>query len=216
MTNCVLCSGIILCPRCEIKFLKSKIQKLEQQVAFLSESNSESLKIPHHYEEYIKRYVKQFKDISGNIFTEIQDLSRLHFVTITFDPNKFGNYNDSDLEKQYILYVLVKFYKSQEIDNFYGCFEHHKDGRIHTHVILEGYKGKIQETVKRMRKFFTDNPNNKICIDLGVYKKQKSINYITKESTHYYKSIPYEPPKIKDYNLDYDNNDLNYGMIQFT
>jgi len=60
----------------------------------------------------------------------------LYFMTITFDPERFDNliFTTEQQQKDYILASLYEF--KDRINFIYGCFEKHKNGIIHTHMII--------------------------------------------------------------------------------
>lgn len=113
--------------------------------------------------------------------TDKSSLSYLKFITITFDPDKFGSVNEDIREKEYILSVL---YRLKSYYTFiYGCFEYHKSGTVHSHLIMHTSVANMKQM---LRPYFTNNPKNKIVIDVGPAKMPQSITYINKESKDFY------------------------------
>ena len=104
---------------------------------------------------------------------EIEDFTTLQpnhfFVTITFDPNLFGEDNNEEDEMNYILNELMQLIKMKYTNAFYGCFEFQNKGAIHAHVamsVLFSYK----EIYKYLKSRFTVNKMNRNAIDIGLMK----------------------------------------------
>jgi len=82
--------------------------------------------------------------------TTIKDLLKENpmdlFLTLTFDPKKFPNRYDADMCK----FTFLKWKKAQT--RKYGKFdslavaEYHKDGAIHFHLPINGYKGPLVDS----------------------------------------------------------------------
>jgi len=133
--------------------------------------------------------------INPNNETLFFPIETTYFITITFDPDKFSNYNDPNKEEDYILYILAQLYKNENIKNFYGCFEKHKTGKIHSHLIATIYD--ITPFRTSIKKSFTNNMRNLRAVDIGTYKLNKSIDYINKEEEYkkYYSNKNISPIK---------------------
>lgn len=118
------------------------------------------------------------------VFDYESKLSNAYFITITFDPNKFGVKENTDLRKDYILYQLTKLKQKELYTDCYGCFEYHKNGIVHSHLIMiTNYPKEIKQLLKSK---FTDNVHNKVVIQLDKAKFPQAQQYIEKESEHYY------------------------------
>lgn len=104
-----------------------------------------------------------------------------YFMTITFDPKRFDNFHltTSETQKKYILYQLHKH--RYRIVFMYGCFEKHKNGVIHSHIIInpiceDDFK---QHCLNHLKSAFTKNINSRITIDYQLVKSvDKTIEYI--------------------------------------
>lgn len=105
----------------------------------------------------------------------------LHFITITFDPKKFGHEANSEKEERYILYSLYEMKKHNNITDIYGSFEKHKNGRTHAHLLI--FTPKSSPFFKsRLQSMFTDNMNNTKAVDMEVCKNiSKCKAYIDKD-----------------------------------
>lgn len=186
-TECVLCSGTsIACHKCIIANQHKRIVLLEERIRFLEQSNNVLLKVPHWLEQYSLEWIER-STTKENIVIDTSVLSNTYFITITFDPAKFGVANQRDEEETYILSHLANIYRQDWCFRFYGCFEQHKNGTTHAHLIMHtNYRHEIFVYLKRQ---FTDNPRNTHAIDIGMAHQTKSIPYIQKESVNYFKSV---------------------------
>jgi len=111
-------------------------------------------------------YTKRFKEMQDYNYKSC--LSNMYFYTITFDPDRFGGAVYLDSERDYILHKLALLLRDDLIFTGYGCFECHKNGKSHAHVILHTNEPKKVYTV--LKKCFTNNPYNKCAIDYGPAK----------------------------------------------
>lgn len=183
--SCMICHGCIPCNGCTIKELRDHVKRLEEALNFILSISSEQLKLNRHDITDLL----EFDRSNSPMPFEIPDLSspllpHWKFFTLTFDANKFGISNDPESEKNYILHQILTVYKKNLIRRpVYGCFEHHKSGKVHAHFIAFV----IDNTVGiELRKAFTDNPRNKHAVDIGYAKFPNCIKYIEKESTDYF------------------------------
>jgi len=111
----------------------------------------------------------------------MRDNNRMYFMTITFDPKRFDtlDFTSEESQKEYILLQLHKF--KHKINFIYGCFEKHKNGVIHAHVLLNfnDYDIFREREFKKLVSKFTNSKYNKFCIDLQpVQNLDNVINYI--------------------------------------
>lgn len=116
-----------------------------------------------------------------------EEYGRHLFITLTFDPNRFGDCNEPEEEQLYLLYLINQAYEKELLlPTVYGCFEKHKNGSIHTHFICTVKYASIHTTT--LKKFFkarlTDNPYNRNAVDVGNYRFKKSIEYINKNQDY--------------------------------
>ncbi|WP_445780472.1 hypothetical protein, partial [Shewanella sp.] len=104
--HCAICSGSSLCFKCQIKELKSIV---ESQAIELRHWKGESCKLLQCKKDY-----RNFFEISANCLLPnyIGENTEYKFITITFDPSKFGLYNNRQDEQNYILKHLLKIIKA--------------------------------------------------------------------------------------------------------
>jgi len=105
----------------------------------------------------------------------------LYFMTITFDPERFDNliFTTEQQQKDYILSSLYEF--KDRINFIYGCFEKHKNGIIHTHMIINfnDYQEFKENYFNKLKSKFTRNLRNKYTIDIEAVKAlDKVLQYI--------------------------------------
>ncbi len=109
------------------------------------------------------------------------------FLTITFDPNKFGYFNMREDEQNYIFYKLKLSIKDQLITQLTGCFEYQKrTGTTHAHMIIRTDKTP-SEIEDYFRPHFTNDKKNKYAIKSYYLEQEKCEAYLQKESMEYYK-----------------------------
>lgn len=182
MIHCIICSQTSQCFKCQIAQLKQENADLRKELARFHSITNEKLQLKYWQQQEITNTFIQSKT---KIPFEYKDkLSNAYFITITFDPNKFGVEQLDDERKQYILYSLYKCIKSEMITELYGSFEYHKNGLIHSHAIaITGYH---KELYDKLQPLYTDNSHNKYAIQIGKAKHPQAQQYIEKESTHYY------------------------------
>lgn len=180
---CVICRNSTQCFRCEIKELKQQILDLKSKIIKYESDCSEQLAL-HYYNKVEIRKTFSEKQMKF-VFDYENKLSNAYFITITFDPNKFGVKELTDMRKDYILHQLTKLYQKEMYSDCYGCFEHHKNGIIHSHLIMiTAFPKEVRAYLKSK---FTDNVHNKVVIQLDKAKYPQAAEYIEKESVHYYK-----------------------------
>lgn len=187
MKECPICFGsTILCSKCEIISLKLEIEQLKAKYAKYDEERLNALKLPPYAEYEIKLRIKQSKTPIVTDFTDITpQIQQLMFTTVTFDPLKFGIQSYEEQRKNYILHHFKHLVdKTDIIEYFYGSFEYHSSGIIHAHMVVKTqYSSKFIDT--SLRHLFTDNTRNKRAVITYPFKKT-AIEYINKESTHYF------------------------------
>ena len=158
-----------------IKQLMEENRQLKQQIAYITGQTSEALEL-EYYEKHLV-----YKHIKRNIKPKIPPYEpnrHFKFITLTFDPTKFGINNDNEKEKLYILHKLAAIIKMDMATVLYGCFEYQQIGSTHAHILLgTNYDHLVQPALK---KAFTDNPRNKNAVDYK-YARKTAIEYINKE-----------------------------------
>lgn len=179
--HCAICSGSSSCFSCQIKELKSII---ESQAIELRYWKGESCKLLQCKKDY-----RTFFEISTNFLplNYIGETSDYKFITITFDPKKFGLYNVRSDEQNYILKQLLKLIKANKVKTLAGCFEYQKNGTTHAHLLARVTCSNT-DIEDYLRPKFTDDPKNKYAIKCEDPNSFKNIeNYLQKESVEYYR-----------------------------
>lgn len=213
---CVICNtDINRCSKCEIKYLRRLLRERDEVIQFLTNGNSEALKTEQIDELKVNKWIKQqwktAEEGAPRGHLMVEELSNMWFITITFDPSKFGAVNDKDLEKNYILCSIVQLIRKFSIFYVYGSFEFQKNGAIHSHLILRS--GEIIDIIKHLKKCFTNNPRNNKAIDYGPAKQKQSIDYINKfkdkgtvyEKKHFYSFNGFQPIGPSDSNVEFSH-----------
>lgn len=118
------------------------------------------------------------------------DLSHLYFITITFSPKRFYQHTEKQY-KDYILYHLIRLRQLNLAFDYYGCFELHRSGVVHSHLIIRAYQ--IDEVRKYLNKQFNHDARNRKCIDIQPVTTNRVLDYINKaddkrkdRSNHFY------------------------------
>lgn len=221
MSTCAVCnSSNIQCWKCERISLKFKIAQLQNELAKFYSADIEKLSV-----EYYERQISQdYLTVQSPIpikYDYHNDLSTSHFVTITFDPARFGLQPFESERKDYIIHKLYRLFDKNLVKKCYGSFERHKNGIIHSHLIINAQQEDIKKIKQLLKSYFTDNPYNKIVVDIGPAKYPQAMEYIEKESDDYYMIIPkdntnrkYKHKKLTQYGQQEvsDENPLDYGL----
>lgn len=109
------------------------------------------------------------------------DKTATKFYTITFSSKRFFAHTDQQYI-DYIYYQLHHLYSTELASFIYGCFEHHKSGIIHAHVIITSYQHDMVN--KYLNQKFNHDARNRFCIDSSYVKsEEKVLNYIYKKDT---------------------------------
>lgn len=216
MSTCAVCVNTSPCFRCEIKSLKKLVEQQSIELRYWKGESSKLLQLKKDYRTFFETS-NNFQNLSY-----VGDNIDYKFLTITFDPKKFGLYNVNSDEQNYILKQLLRLIKAGKIKSLSGCFEYQKNGTTHAHLIcrISTNNKDIEDTLKP---YFTDDPKNKYAIKCEDPNSIANITkYITKESTEYYRydtSLPLdidpinyeEPQKEKQEN---SSNDLTIKKIK--
>ena len=100
--ECVVCSGTsIACHKCIIGDQRKRITLLEEN-KILEQSNNVLLKVPHWLEQYSLEWIQR-STTKENIVIDPAVVTNTYFITITFDPSKFGVANQRDEERDLYL-----------------------------------------------------------------------------------------------------------------
>jgi len=171
--------------------LEQEIKRLNLKVASLTK-----LSECKSYQEILSSYeIRLLGSRMQNIcvmsgpFQEDSSLSinktNMKFYTITFSPKRFYEHTD----QQYIDYIYFHIYQlfSDKLLTYaYGCFEHHKSGVIHCHVIITSYQHDLVN--KYLNQKFNHDARNRKCIDSSFIKSyENTVNYINKESSEFFR-----------------------------
>lgn len=168
--KCVVCQN-----ESEIKKLNETIIQLTLK---LQQYNHEEIYISSNKKQLI---VEHFNQSNKPIYDESYNITDYKFVTLTFDPKKYGFMQTETNQKNLMLSVLVDYEYEM-----YGSFEYHKNGNLHCHFIVKCTEEEIKKMKKEIRHIFTDNPRNREFMDIGVAKDKTAIRYINKESNSYF------------------------------
>lgn len=182
--SCVICKGSSQCLKCENKQLKNQLEELSQELLkFYTTDTLNKL----YLSSYQMSGVKQLFQISEKpmVFEYKHYICQSYFLTLTFDPARFGLAPYPEQRIDYILYHMYKCCKYVFIKGLYGCFEHHKNGIVHSHMII--ITEEKEQVYKYLHKQFTDNPHNKIAVHIDKAKHPQAKQYIEKESIYYFK-----------------------------
>lgn len=161
--------------------LKNQLEILTNKLSYYNNESNKQLILK-------KNYSTQFE--TDNKYLPIVYYGQLvdyQFLTLTFDPDKFGCFNMKEDEQNYIFYTLSKAIKDRKITQLTGCFEYQKKtGTTHAHLII-----KTDETPKEIedyfRPYFTNNPKNKYAIKSYPAQFPKVEDYLKKESQEFYR-----------------------------
>lgn len=219
MSTCAVCnSSNIQCWRCERISLKFKIATLQNELSKFYSHDVEKLAVEHYEKQISQNYYTAYSDVPMN-YQYKNELSTSHFVTITFDPARFGMQPYDSERKDYIIHKLYRLFDKNLVKKCYGSFERHKNGIIHSHLIINAQQEDIKKIKQLLKSYFTDNPYNKIVVDIGPAKYPQAKDYIEKESEEYYYIAPSQPftvgkkslfsPKYTETDSD---NPLDYGL----
>lgn len=166
-------------------FIKKLLNIIDNQNKELLFYKNMEININHNFSEFDEQDFKQQSvplkiksaydmahEISGAINT-----NNLYFITITFDPHRFDSLDltSEESQKKYILKQIHNL--RHRIGFVYGCFEKHKSGVIHSHLILET---RDEETVKdSLIRAFSKNIKNRYCIDMSEVRDiSNTLRYI--------------------------------------
>lgn len=184
--QCPICfNSSVKCSKCEIASLKSEISALRRELAKYYTIDVTKF-TPNFYDKFIQmnyHIIRQSQPIEYNYESE---LSNSFFMTLTFDPARFGLQPYETERKNYIINQLCKLMKDGLIKKCYGCFEFHQNGIIHSHLIANIAPDDIPLVKRKLREAFTDNHYNKIVVDIGKAKYPQAKQYIEKESDSFF------------------------------
>lgn len=198
LKNCVVCAGSVQCLKCENFELKAEIRALRQEILKYNMDKSEVFQVSRHAEiEIYSKVLRYQHPIEAFNLPTDDSIIKWRFLTLTFDPLKFGIQPYEQDRKAYILYKLLRSVHKNIIDDFYGCFEYHESGLIHAHMVINtDYNDKFIEDYFQPE--FTDNRRNKRAVKC-LPAKTTVLDYIHKVNT---------PDKRSDDFFKYNKNSL--------
>jgi hypothetical protein len=161
----------------ENALLKKEIYLLKFELRRIKSETSELLAHNYKYREYMIKYHLQLSEQPINY--AITELPKTYFITITYDPDHTGFWNDENHEKVYILWHLWQCIELGHLLDFYGCFEKQSNGRIHSHLIAKSYNPKDCEDYL-IKQFTTKNKKQQRAVQMDPAKVPNSIDYIEK------------------------------------
>lgn len=180
-TSCVICKDMSQCSRCQINDLKQQVSSLQYALAYFNKESNQQLRSVNVYS---KHFELDNKFLSIKFYGE---LSTYQFTTLTFDPNKYGLFNQPSDEKNFIFKSIWKAIQSKYISQVCGCFElQKKSGTVHAHFICKT-DNTCKEIEDYFRPYFTDDPRNKFAIKSYPLQKERCIEYLKKESQEFYR-----------------------------
>jgi len=109
-------------------------------------------------------------------------------ITLTFDQQKHHQLilTPTYEQKKYIEKVISNLLYEQLISAVYGCFEKHKSGFIHSHLLVPHY-GDYNNIYNKLIPYFTNREFKKqhAVLIKPVKDLTKWVNYINKESSDF-------------------------------
>lgn len=189
MTSCAICHQSTQCYKCEIVDLKAKVRNLQCELSKYYTADVEKLMLSYS-DKQLSTHFDLFQSKEPLPYDYKEELSTSHFVTLTFDPARFGMHLYDEERKQYIIHKLYYLMYNKLIKKCYGSFERHKNGIIHSHLIINAQQEDIKKIKQKLKSYFSDNPHNRIVVDIGPAKYPQAKEYIEKESDDYYLILP--------------------------
>lgn len=182
MSICVICSSSVASP-----CFKCQIAKLTAENAILQKKLRYFQKQSHPILTLSENYYKFFEVSSEYLPIVLQgQYSDYHFITLTFDPSKFGQYNDEHDEKNYILMTIKLFQDLYKPLHLTGCFEYQGNGTIHGHFIISTNLN--DEAIQSFfQPFFTDNKKNYRAVKSLPAKFPTVEDYLRKEALTFFR-----------------------------
>lgn len=159
------------------KQLTDKVDELEKLLSFYQSKDSIQKNLLKHFPfEYSKKIqnINLYKELS--IIDYIDPGEHCYLITITFDPAKFPILNNRVSQRDYIKQVLeIQTYHQPIVQ---GCFELHKSGVVHSHLIVFE-----KLDINDLKSYFTKNLENEHCINVQQKFYKQAYEYITKDTT---------------------------------
>ncbi len=189
------CCQCVSCLKQTIRNQEDYIKTLEQTINSIQKTyetkNYQDILQADELEQLIQLR-KIYLDESQNPISKsrFQDCLHLYFITITFSPKRFYLHTEKQY-KEYILFHLIRLRQLNLLFDCYGCFELHRSGVVHSHLIIRAYQ--IDEVRKYLNKQFNHDARNRKCIDIQPVTNNRVLDYINKvddkrkdRSNHFY------------------------------
>jgi len=217
--KCSMCEDNKPCYKCLARIYYNENFRLRQQISDLKNEPCECLEVSPDKYMYNMKYFKQSYTPMKTVFEKTSklknfDITNLYFVTVTFDPKRFGVMAHPEQEKMYILNAIREcskkvFYENENHSDIYGCFEQHKNGRIHAHYLIYLYTNSRYYIYKNeITSKFTSNPSNKVAVKVVPAIVPNVIYYINKETTGFFKHKGiFHEPEIHNVNSEDEHDD---------
>lgn len=158
------------------KKLKEEIQQLKNKINYLTAHTHDELYVTGSERLEITEHIQMISEPDNTYrYTPTADW---RFVTLTFDPARFGVDNDPAHEALYILKVLTNGIKEEYIFQLYGCFERQRSGVVHSHCLIK--TGDEIKLLRYLKRNFTNNPRNNKAVDAPPAKHPQALEYINK------------------------------------
>lgn len=183
MSSCVVCKQATQCFKCRIIDLEKANEFLRTELRYWKKESNKQLILKDDYSQYF--------DIDNKYLPikYIGDIIEYHFLTITFDPSKFGLFNNHQDEQNYIFKTVRHCIKKEAIRQLTGCFEYQQNGTTHAHMIIRSDLND-RDIEDLLRPYYTDNEKNRYAIKCLPAKFPNVEQYIMKESNEYYRYDP--------------------------
>lgn len=182
-TSCAICKGTSQCYKCQVIDLIKKNSQLSKELAYFKKQPNKALSLKKDYSSVFETDTKYLP------IKYIGDKSEYRFLTLTFDPSKFGLYNLHQYEQNYIFYTIYRLIKKNQIKQLTGCFEYQQNGSTHAHLIIRSDLPD-HEVETLLRPYYTDNERNKYAVKCLPAKFPNVEDYIMKESNEFYRYDP--------------------------
>lgn len=153
--------------------LSRYIRTLRREIIDLKIQNDLLLKTTNYFDLSVFQHsMLPFKNTIiplGTILEDhIQPNTDYLAITMTFDPHKFKTIQliPNNYQEEYYLKILSDLICNGELSEVYGCFEKHKNGVSHCHLITTGYNttDKIRKLESIIRPYLSNNERNKHAV----------------------------------------------------
>lgn len=174
---CFMC----LNPNIDLKTIRQyeiEIEDLKNQILALKNSDScyraldKLPKIPQKIKMLEKNETYKTYEKTLILYQE-----KVQFITMTFDPHKFKTLTNRQAQRNYMQYVIEKV---EPIGPFYGCFELHENGVVHSHFMINKFN---EKEFNEMKSWLTNFNNNIYALHQCEKTYTDAFDYINKPET---------------------------------